>query len=83
MSGYYEVNIKELQKSNTKVREPFEHQKMAFRNMNKLFTFPISGYKGSLLVLPTGGGKTFTSVNWICQNVVSRNIKVFSACSNK
>ena len=50
MSGYYEVNIKELQKSNTKVREPFEHQKMAFRNMNKLFTFPISGYKGSLLV---------------------------------
>ena len=76
MSGYYEVNIKELQKSNTKVREPFEHQKMAFRNMNKLFTFPISGYKGSLLVLPTGGGKTFTSVNWICQNVVSRNIKV-------
>ena len=76
MSGYYEVNIKELQKNNAKVREPFEHQKMAFRNMNKLFTFPISGYKGSLLVLPTGGGKTFTSVNWICQNVVSRNIKV-------
>jgi len=27
-------------------------------------------------VLPTGGGKTFTAVNWICRNVLSRKIKV-------
>jgi superfamily II DNA or RNA helicase len=28
------------------------------------------------LVLPTGGGKTFTSVNWICRNILSNGIKV-------
>ncbi|MDY5213044.1 DEAD/DEAH box helicase family protein [Intestinibacter sp.] len=76
MDGYYEIDIKELQKNKSKVREPFEHQQKAFKNMSKLFTFPINGYKGSLLVLPTGGGKTFTSINWICRNVVSKNIKV-------
>ncbi len=27
-------------------------------------------------MLPTGGGKTFTAVNWICRNVLSRKIKV-------
>ncbi len=76
MAGYYEIDIKNLQKNAQNSRQPFEHQEKAFRNMSKLFKFPIQGYKGSLLVLPTGGGKTFTSVNWICRNVVSKNIKV-------
>ena len=29
-----------------------------------------------MLVLPTGGGKTFTAVNWICRNILSKGIKV-------
>ena len=44
--------------------------------MSKIYKLPIKGYKGSLLVLPTGGGKTFTAVNWICRNIVSNGIKV-------
>ncbi|NJO00059.1 MAG: DEAD/DEAH box helicase, partial [Anaerolineales bacterium] len=33
-------------------------------------------HKSGILVLPTGAGKTFTSVNWICRNVLPKNIKV-------
>lgn len=55
---------------------PFPHQSEAFRAMNKTFTFPAKEYKGALLVLPTGAGKTFTAVNWICKNVLAKNIKV-------
>lgn len=55
---------------------PFPHQTKAFEAMTKNFTFPINSYKGGLLVLPTGGGKTFTAVNWICRNVLPKNIKV-------
>lgn len=55
---------------------PFPHQTKAFEELSKNFTFPINSYKGGLLVLPTGGGKTFTAVNWICHNVLPKNIKV-------
>ena len=76
MSGYYQVDINELHKKDKNVRQPFKHQEEAFKNMSKLYTLPIKGYKGSLLVLPTGGGKTFTAVNWICRNIISKGIKV-------
>ena len=29
-----------------------------------------------MLVLPTGAGKTFTTVKWVCDNVIARNIRV-------
>ena len=44
--------------------------------MGKTFIFPAKEYKGALLVLPTGAGKTFTAVNWVCRNVLAKNIKV-------
>ncbi|MCB0195749.1 MAG: DEAD/DEAH box helicase family protein [Anaerolineae bacterium] len=55
---------------------PFEHQREAFAHLSKVFTFDGGGHKSGMLVLPTGAGKTFTSVNWICRNVLPRNIKV-------
>ncbi len=55
---------------------PFEHQKDAFLNLSKLFDFDQKSHKSGILVLPTGAGKTFTSVNWICRNVLPKNIKV-------
>lgn len=57
-------------------KDPFLHQRDAFDALNNVFTFPAEGYKGGLLVLPTGAGKTFTAVNWICRNVLPRKIKV-------
>jgi superfamily II DNA or RNA helicase len=77
MVGYDPLNIakkREERKGNSK--EPFSHQEEAFSALSKTLTLPIKGYKGTLLVLPTGGGKTFTSVNWVCRNILSRGIKV-------
>ena len=46
MSGYYQVDINELHKKDKNVRQPFKHQEEAFKNMSKLYTLPIKGYKG-------------------------------------
>ena len=57
-------------------KAPFEHQKDAFSNLSKIFTFDDQTHRSGLLVLPTGAGKTFTSINWICRNVLPKNVKV-------
>lgn len=75
---YISINLEELRRGNPtyKPKTPFPHQNEAFRAMGKTFSFPADGYKGALLVLPTGAGKTFTAVNWICKNILAKNIKV-------
>jgi superfamily II DNA or RNA helicase len=57
-------------------KTPFEHQLDAFGALKKCFDFDEEQGKGGLLVLPTGAGKTFTTVKWVCDNVVPRNIRV-------
>jgi len=76
-NDYFELNVQEIsnQRENNE-RQPFPHQQEAFRALSKTLTLPISGYKGTLLVLPTGGGKTFTAVNWICRNILASGAKV-------
>lgn len=76
MAGYMDLDLDNVRSLSQSQRTPFPHQMEAFDALNRTFTLPISGYKGSLLVLPTGGGKTFTAANWICRSVLSRNIKV-------
>ena len=77
MSGYYTLNVPEIMKQRKgNDKQPFPHQKEAFAALSKTLPTPISGYRGTLLVLPTGGGKTYTSINWICRNILSQNIKV-------
>jgi superfamily II DNA or RNA helicase len=62
---------------NGKIKKtPFEHQLDAFEAMKKCFDFAKDQGKGGLLVLPTGAGKTFTTVKWVCDNVIPRNIRV-------
>ena len=75
---YQSFDLAQLQLDNphTVSKNPFEHQKDAFEKMAGLFSFPIVEHKAGILVLPTGAGKTFTSVNWICRNVLPKNIKV-------
>jgi superfamily II DNA or RNA helicase len=77
MAGYYSLDIAEITKQRASGgKQPFSHQKDAFSELAKTLPTPISGYRGTLLVLPTGGGKTFTSVNWICRNILAKGIKV-------
>lgn len=77
MSGYYSLNISELAESRqNQKKQPFPHQVESFAALSKTLTLPIKGYKGTLLVLPTGGGKTYTSISWIVRNIISKGIKV-------
>lgn len=54
-------------------RTPFDHQKAAMAAldaMNKLPEF------STMVVLPTGGGKTFTASNWLLKNAVNNRKKI-------
>lgn len=57
-------------------KEPRSHQVESYGALNKTFISPMEDYKCGLLVLPTGAGKTFTAVSWICNNVLPENTKV-------
>ncbi len=77
MAGYFTLDVPEIMKQRKgNDKQPFLHQKEAFAALSKTLPTPIEGYRGTLLVLPTGGGKTFTSINWICRNILAKGIKV-------
>ncbi|MGC4129021.1 MAG: DEAD/DEAH box helicase family protein [Bergeyella sp.] len=71
------INLKEeLEKNKGKVnpKTPREHQTKAHKEMNKFF---LQDQKNAgILVLPTGGGKTYTAVYWLLKNVISKNKKI-------
>ena len=58
-------------KSNRKL---YKHQKEAIAALNKTITEDI--YK-ALLVIPTGGGKTFTSVYWVMNQMINNNKRYY------
>lgn len=57
-------------------REPASHQKMAIEGMVKWYKSHPRPYAGGILVLPTGGGKTFTALRFLCQTALSDGFKV-------
>ena len=55
-------------------RVPYEHQRDAIKamdNLNKNF----SAYS-TLIVLPTGGGKTYTASTWLLRNAIDKGKKI-------
>jgi superfamily II DNA or RNA helicase len=76
--SFHALNLDELrsEEGGRTAKTPFEHQRSAFDALNKCFDFDADSGKGGLLVLPTGAGKTFTTVKWLCDNVLTRNIRV-------
>lgn len=64
---------KNKDKSNSK--SPREHQVKAHKEMSKFFIQEANENAG-ILVLPTGGGKTYTSIYWVLKNIISKNKKV-------
>ncbi|MBC3802954.1 DEAD/DEAH box helicase [Acetobacterium fimetarium] len=76
--NYESLDLVKLRKDNEGKfgKEKRSHQIDSFVALSKTYNFPMEGYKGGLLVLPTGAGKTFTAVRWICENILSKNIKV-------
>ncbi len=71
------VNLKEeFEKNKDKVNPKFprEHQIKAHKEMNTFFLQKKNN--AGILVLPTGGGKTYTAVYWLLKNVINKNKKV-------
>lgn len=62
-------------RNNVSTRKPVNHQERAIIELNKWFyskEFP----SGTIMVLPTGSGKTFTAVRFLCQGPLSKGYKV-------
>lgn len=71
---YHSFSLKEIRKTfpNYLPKNPREHQLEAFSAFSKTFNFRDNSFQAGILNFPTGGGKTFTAVRWICTNVLSR-----------
>lgn len=56
--------------------EPYLHQKEALKALDNAITTSETKRFSGLLVLPTGGGKTQTAVQWVLRNIINSNKKV-------
>lgn len=57
-------------------KSPAPHQADALRELDKWYKSAPAEPRGGILVLPTGGGKTFTACHFICRNPLSDGFKV-------
>lgn len=73
----YEIEVKSfgkvLPKTGNNTRTLYEHQRMALENLNLINQ--NSDYS-TLLVLPTGGGKTYTASTWLLRNALDQHTKI-------
>ena len=56
------------------LRNPYEHQIEAMRSLDRMER--RSSSYSTLVVLPTGGGKTYTAATWLMQTALDRKKKV-------
>ena len=72
---YREYNLNEARKNPSSIYLR-NHQTQAIKNLMHWYKADIKSHKGGILVLPTGGGKTFTAVRFLCQGPISEGYKV-------
>lgn len=58
------------------VQTPFSHQNQALDKIQRWFDSGPESNKGGIVVLPTGGGKTFTAIRFLCTSVIAKGYKV-------
>ena len=75
MNDYIEVksNGRIRAKKGTNMRIPYPHQKEAMR---KLSIINEEKSFSTLIVLPTGGGKTYTASTWLLKNAIDQKKKI-------
>ena len=60
-------------KKGTNTRTPYKHQKEAMRCLDRMNQEPSYS---TLVVLPTGGGKTYTASMWLLKNAIDKKKKI-------
>lgn len=60
-------------KKGTNTRTPYEHQKRAMECLDHINAKPAYS---TLVVLPTGGGKTYTASMWLLRNALDKKKKI-------
>lgn len=75
MDNYIEVtsNGKIIAKKGKNTRTPYAHQKSAMR---RLSIIDKENAFSTLVVLPTGGGKTYTASTWLLKNAIDKKKKI-------
>jgi ATP-dependent helicase IRC3 len=71
---YSEYDLKDAR--NATLKKPVAHQAMAIDHLIKWYNSHPNAYAGGILVLPTGGGKTFTAIRFCCRTALSEGYKV-------
>ena len=71
---YSEYDISSARK--VTMKEPAAHQSMAIDHLIRWYNEKRDAYAGGILVLPTGGGKTFTAIRFLCLTALSDGYKV-------
>lgn len=71
---YSEYDLADARK--TTLRKPAAHQAMAIDHLIRWYKAHTDDYAGGILVLPTGGGKTFTATRFLCLTALSDGYKV-------
>ena len=72
---FREWSLKECRSAPSK-KTPAPHQGAALANLHRWYRDMKAEEKGGILVLPTGGGKTFTAVHFLCTGPISDGSKV-------
>ena len=60
-------------RTGTNARSPYEHQKRAMECLDQMNQSPAYS---TLVVLPTGGGKTYTASMWLLKNAIDQKKKI-------
>ena len=55
---------------------PFSHQHRALAQIQQWFASAPKSNAGGIVVLPTGGGKTFTAIRFLCTSVIANGYKI-------
>lgn len=76
VSDYYREYDLSRARRHGVTKNPAPHQAEALRELDKWYESAPREHRGGILVLPTGGGKTFTACHFICRNPLSDGFKV-------
>lgn len=64
---FYRVYDLQAARNSSHGKEPAPHQQLALEKLHAWYNASRKTEIGGMLVLPTGGGKTFTAMHFICR----------------